>query len=125
MIATDETALICDLAETYGVYDYRQLPLETVAAFSVGLKDDSRSKLSLSGQKHATNTLLLAGIWDRLSILVWQKTKDGQNGINQPKSLVDSLTSDDKEREEVVFASGEAFEEMRKHLLSQLGGEGV
>ena len=40
MIKTDEDALICDLAETYRIYDYRQLPAYQVAVFSFGLRDD-------------------------------------------------------------------------------------
>ena len=42
MIAIDEDALICDLAETYQIYDYRRLPVQTVAVFSLGLRDNSR-----------------------------------------------------------------------------------
>ncbi len=34
MIAVDEDALVCDLAETYGIYDYRQLPITRVAVFA-------------------------------------------------------------------------------------------
>ena len=33
MIKTDEDALICDLAETYRIYDYKQLPAYQVAVF--------------------------------------------------------------------------------------------
>ena len=36
MIKTDEDALICDLAETYQIYDYKSLPAYMVATFSVG-----------------------------------------------------------------------------------------
>lgn len=123
MIATDETALVCDLAEIYGIFDYRQLPADAVAAFSVGLRDDSRIKMALSGQKVSLGTILLAGVVDRLSILIWQKTKDGQNNSNRPQSLVESLTSEPKEREEVAFETSEDFEKAREEILKQLGGE--
>ena len=33
MIKTDEDALICDLAETYQIYDYKSLPAYMVATF--------------------------------------------------------------------------------------------
>ena len=36
MIFTDEEALICDLAETYQIFDYRSLPVRTVATLSAG-----------------------------------------------------------------------------------------
>lgn len=123
MIATDETALICDLAETYGIFDYEQLPANTVAAFSVGLRQDSRIKMSMSGQKLPFDTILLAGLVDRLSILIWQNTKDGQKGSNKPTSLVETLTAEPKEREEVAFESGEDFERTWNELLKNLGGE--
>jgi len=42
MIATDEDALVCDLAETYHVLDYRMLPLKTAAALASGLRSDAR-----------------------------------------------------------------------------------
>lgn len=123
MIATDETALVCDLAETYGIFDYRQLPADMVAALSVGLRENSRIKLLLSGQKVPFETILQAGIIDRLSILIWQKTKDGQNNTNRPQSLVEILTAEQKEREEVAFETGKDFEKAREEILKQLGGE--
>ena len=64
MIDIDEDALICDLAETYHVYDYKQLPLTTVAVFAYGLKDDSRIKQALSDQVAPVDRILLAGIVD-------------------------------------------------------------
>jgi len=45
MIKLDENALICDFAETYHIYDYRQLPPTRVAVFACGLRDDSRIKM--------------------------------------------------------------------------------
>ena len=51
MIQTDEDALICDLAETYGIFDYRQLPADQVAVFAFGLRDDSRIKLAMTNSK--------------------------------------------------------------------------
>lgn len=42
MILTDEDALICDLAETYHVLDYRSLPLLTAATLASGLRSDAR-----------------------------------------------------------------------------------
>lgn len=125
MIAEDEDALSCDLAETYQIYDYRQLPPTRVAVFAVGLKEESRIKMKLSGQKVPLETLLLAGISDRLSILTWFKTEDGQKGRNRPAMLVDSLTGKTEKSEDViVFNSGEDFESMRKRLIGQLQGGG-
>lgn len=120
MIAIDEDALICDLAETYHIYDYRRLPPLMVAVFSLGLRDSSRIKMKLSGQTVPLETMLLAGIYDRLSILVWFQTKDGQKGINRPTSLTSLLLKKEQENDIVAFSSGEEFEQMRKRLI---GGE--
>src|SRR5690554_587261 len=120
MISLDEDALICDLAETYQIYEYRQLPPTKVAVFSLGLRDNSRIKMKLSGQTVPLETMLLAGIYDRLSILVWFQTKDGQKGINRPTSLTSLLLKKEQENDIVAFSSGEEFEKERRRLI---GGE--
>ena len=121
MIKIDEDALICDLAETYNIYDYKQLPVKMVAVFSYGLKDDSRIKMKLNNQLVSLETLLLAGISDKVNTLVWFQTEDGQNGKNRPPSITDSLTSNNRVSENTndfeVFESGEDFEKVRKRLI--------
>ena len=120
MINEDEDALICDLAETYNIYDYRQLPPLKVAVFSLGLRENSRIKMKLSGQTVPLEIMLLAGIADRLSTLVWFQTKDGQKGRNRPQMLTNLLTNTKQENSDVeAFHSGEEFEKARKLL----GGE--
>ncbi len=124
MIRTDEDALICDLAETYQIYDYRQLPASLVAVFSYGLKEDSRIKMKLSNQSVSLDSLLLAKIADNLSTLVWFQTEDGQKGKNRPNSLMELLTNGDnkkKDNDVVVFETGEDFKKQRLRLIK--GGE--
>ena len=116
MIRTDETALICDLAETYHIYDYKRLPALLVAAFSVGLRDDSRIKMKLSGAKAPVDIMLLAAAVDRLSLLVWMQTKDGQKDRNRPKSILEGLTGEAKTIS--AFMSGEEYEMERARLLN-------
>lgn len=127
MIALDEDALICDLAETYQIYDYKQLPLNEVAVFAYGLRDDSRIKQIMSEQIVPLETTLLASIVDRLSLSLWLQTKDGQKGVNRPASITEMLTKNNKEksdeRDYLVFESGEDFENYRKALLAKTGGE--
>ncbi|NQP35065.1 DUF5361 domain-containing protein [Streptococcus suis] len=123
MIQTDEDALICDLAETYGIYDYRQLPITQVAVFACGLSEKSRIKKILSGQKEDLDTLLLAGIYDMVRLLFWAKTKDGQAGRNRPNSVAQALEGSKVEREERVFSSGEEFERAMRDLEIEIGGE--
>lgn len=119
MIRTDETALICDLAETYGILDYRALPLKTVAALSSGLRDDSRIKLKISGQKISSDIALLAAAVDRLSMLVWVKTKDGQKGRNKPDSILQKLMGGRQEEEDyMVFQTPEDFDAAWKKAIN-------
>ena len=123
MIKLDEEALICDLAETYQIYDYRQLPPSRVAVFAFGLRDDSRIKMKASNQSVSMKNLLLAGILDELRTLVWFQTKDGQKGNRRPKMLLELLTRSEKERRSdvIVFDSSEEFSEARKNQL--VGGD--
>ena len=127
MISLDEDALVCDLAETYHIYDYKQLPLNQVAVFAYGLRDDSRIKQMMSNQIVPLETTLLASIVDRLSLSLWLQTKDGQKGVNRPASIADQLIKRDKsendEKDYLVFESGEDFENYRKALLAKTGGE--
>ena len=125
MIKQDEDALICDLAETYRIYDYRQLPLLQVAVFAYGLRDDSRIKKIISNQVVSLDTLLFASMVYRLSLSLWLQTKDGQKGTNRPNSIVDHLTKKEEkdEKDYLVFESGEDFEKYREKLLTKMGGE--
>ena len=117
-MVTDEDALFCDLAETYGIYDLEALPLFKIATLAIGLKGDSRIMRKMTGFPVGTDTFLLAGILDRLSFLAWTKTKDAQSGRNRPDSILNNLMHRDTkpERNFEVFASGEEFMERLKQL---------
>ena len=110
MMRLDRTAVICDLAETYHVLDYRALPLMTLAALAVGLRDDSRIRQKASGISLPLNSLLLAVVADRLSMLVWAKTKDGQHNRNKPASIYQALTKKESEK----YAGFESAEDLMK-----------
>lgn len=120
MYAADKDALLCDLAETYGVFDMRVLPVGTLAALASGLPNDSRIKRKLSGAAAPMEILLLAAAVDRLGLLVWAKTKDGQKNRNRPVSLVEQLTGagTQKKKEDIAaFDSPEAFMAARAKIL--------
>lgn len=124
MIAVDETALMCDLAETYHIYDYKSLPASLVAAFSVGLRADSRIKLKLHNMNCPMQDILLAGILDKLSLLVWMQTKDGYEGANRPESVVSKLLGEEEKGDDVAgFSTHEDFEKEWKRITE--GGEAI
>lgn len=107
MIVADEDALICDLAETYGLYDIYSVPLNTLATFAIGLGANSRIKLKLRGQIVSDDTLLLASMVDRLSWLVWAKTEDARNGQNRPASIVERLIYGEPQSEIEAYEDGD------------------
>ena len=74
--------------------------------------------MELSGQKQGIETMLLSGIFDKLSWLAWTKTKDAQKGINQPKSIMQTFHQ--KEKETKGFDSGEDFIKERNKIISSL-----
>lgn len=122
MVATDETALICDFAETYHILDYKGLPLRLAAALASGLRDGSRIKMAMSGATIGSDTALLAAAVDRLSLLVWSKTKDAEKNRNKPKSMLAMLLKDDGPKDDLEkFDTAEEFEAARKRII-QGGG---
>lgn len=119
MIVLDESALICDLAEIYHIYDYKSLPLSRVATFAVGLRENSRIKMKMSGAKYPLNTMLLASVVDRLSVLAWMKTKDGANGVNPPKPILSQMLEKEETSDIEAFNTPEEFERRRNEIVGK------
>ncbi len=120
MIATDRDAWRCDLAETYGILDYQGLPVETLAALSVGLRDNSRIKMQLSGEKHSLEVMLLMAVVDQLRMLTWMQSKDGAKGRNRPKSLLAEAARDSTPKQQLVaYDTGEDFMKARSMWLKE------
>lgn len=110
MVAADEDALICDLAETYHVMNYKELPVKLLATLACGLRENSRIKMKMSNSKLSLQDVMLAAIKDDLSFLTWAQTKDGARGRNRPKSILCELTGENKEKKNAqIFASGNDF----------------
>lgn len=82
--------------------------------------------MAMADMRYTIDTLLSAGILDRLSILIWQKTEDAQTGKNRPASVVDLLTGNaqEPETENISFASGKEFEETRNKILKGVEADG-
>lgn len=112
MISANRDALLCDMAETYGIYDFRALPVPVLATLAVGLREDSRIKMYMNGTKITRNETLLAAAVDRLSLLWWSKTEDARTNSNRPKSMISMLLGDQTgtDRNVEAFETGEEFE---------------
>lgn len=99
-----ETELVCDFAEYYHVYDFQALPVTLAATLVSGLREDSRTKMKIHGRKQPIETMLLAAIADRLSLLVWFETKDGHANRNRPKFFTDEILERNQEPDEKPMA---------------------
>lgn len=114
--------MVCDFAETYHIFDYKALPLRTAAALFVGLGPNTRIKRKLSGRTVDEQTALLAIIADRLGLLVWAQTKDGQHGRHKPSSIYDLLVGNNKKHSDLRgYSTAEEFEAARAKLIGKEG----
>ncbi len=109
MLATDKEALICDLAETYGIFDMKALPVSLLATLSAGLRDDSRIKMKVAGARTTSEIMLLAGAVDRLSVLVWAQTEDGRKGRNKPQLIAPLISGSVNRNGVTAFDSADDF----------------
>lgn len=111
MIAVDEDALICDLAEVYHIYDMHQLPCDYIATLACGLRADSRIMMAISGRKVEFKYLLWAHIADNTAITAWLNSENAEKGKDRPPSFVAALLNKVDESEKVVqFESGTDFD---------------
>ena len=116
MINLDEDSLICDLAETYHILNYKGLSLRLVATLSNGLSEDSRIKRKISNRRLSLDTALQAATLDRLTQLLWSRTEDARHGRNKPPSVLDMLEHP-AERQHKSFNSIESFERKRAQIM--------
>ena len=89
-----------------------------MAILVYGLRENSRLKMKILNSKMETKNYLLAGILDRLTLLVYANTKDAQKGRNKPKMLLDTI---EKSKDNVSsFTSGEDFEKAKAKILKNI-----
>ena len=122
MLEASESDVICDFAETYGIYDYTALPLQTVATLAAGLRGNSRIKMRLAGARLTTEEYLTSIAVDYLALLWWAKTKDGQKGTNKPKSVREAFIGaadahQKKDNDVIAFDTPEEFLAARDRIL--------
>lgn len=81
------------MAETYGVLDWRALPIVTAATLAQGLPASSRVVRALSGcGGRDVKELLLAVIADGVRHIAWMFSEAGRNGQDHPPSILAALT---------------------------------
>ena len=79
------------MAETYGVTDWRALPLVTAATLAQGLSSTSRVAKKLTGVRANDTDVLLAIIADRVGHIAWMFSPDGRDGVKHPPSILEKL----------------------------------
>lgn len=119
MIRIDLDSLECDLAETYHIFNMRELSPRRIALFAVGLRDNSRIKIKISGIPIEFSTLLAASITDKLSILI--KVLSGPEAP-EPMLITNKLLGNEKGNETEGFDSGADFMEYRNSLINKMEG---
>lgn len=116
MIAIDENALICDLAETYNIYDYKRVPGRLLGILAAGLGENTRIGKKVNGVKGTVTDVLLAQILDGVRFLCWAQTEDGRKGKHRPKSVASEFfVSEDKNKAKSM--SIDDFEKIRKKIV--------
>ena len=114
-----EDLIVCDMAETYGILNIKGLPVQKLATLVLGLRDNSRTKIMISGTKADAQTILLASILDAVALLVWFGSKDGQNGVNRPKSVLNVIMGREEQGQYKTFATVEDFERYRREIIER------
>ena len=116
-LSLSEDALICDMAETYGIYDIYQFKPSYIGTLAHGLRSTSRIKQLKTGIKVSDDMLIAAYSADKLANLVWMLSEDGSNGLKKPKSILNILLKQDEpkaDRDVVSYDSPEEFEAAMK-----------
>ncbi len=117
MLGFDKDAVICDLAETYNILDYKSIPVLTLAALCVGLHDDSRIKMRMMGLTKIAPSFALIRIADVLSIINYALT--AKEGTQAPALYQDVMTGKQNQKKKTSgFSSIEEFENARKRILN-------
>lgn len=112
--------MICDLAETYGIYDYKAMKPSLIATLAVGLPESSRIMRKYSGVNLTMNQMLLSLIVDGINIGNWQRAGGKRN--KRPQSIFQKLTKPEKKDELMSFRTPEEFEEWRKRKMERYNG---
>ena len=94
--------------------------MNTAAVLACGLPEESRIVRNRTGMQYSSVEMMLAGIFDRVSLLLYAQTKDAKKNRNRPKSLLEEMTRD-RSNEAVAFESAEGFEAARQRILHKGG----
>lgn len=121
MRATCKSALICDMAQFYHIYDIETYSIQYMALLACGLPADSRTIRKLTGQKLTLEQYLMAGILDSLQEANYLTLKKSFKGRHEPpRSVLAQLTGADEDESNEVrgFKSADDFERAKARIIN-------
>ena len=110
MLKAHKDDLICDLAETYNIYDYTVFLPRYIATLAAGLKDDSRTVQAVTGTNTDLTGVLLAQIATMLSGFFHEK----------PIDYMEIISGEKQEKELVGYDSPEEFWAARQAIIDKI-----
>lgn len=110
----DKDALLCDLAETYNIYDFDMFKPSKIAVFAMGLREDSRIKMKMAGMRDLSRLGVITHTADVLTSIQYYLM--AKKDTAKPKLFYDILYEKDTEKDAVAFSSGEAFQNTWNYL---------
>lgn len=118
MLGTDHDALLCDMAETYGIFDLCQIPIQTLATLAAGLPDDSRIKMQIAGKNRISPLFVYITMADMLTMIL--HVLSAKPGAEKPILLTDYMIGKQKEekKQAIGFDSIEEFEAARRGFIN-------
>jgi len=115
MLALDRDAFICDMAETYRIFDIREIPVPLLAVLASGLGVNSRIRLKREGLIAPWDIVLLATIID-----MWSSESDKRIA---PRFLI--ADKKNKRQEFKVFSNSDEFEKEKARIIAGVSLEEV
>ena len=110
MLQIDRGAFICDMAETYHIFNYKALPVDLLVTLTSGLRENSRIRCKMANLPISMDTFFIAGIYDLVSLLWWGQTEAGHENRNRPDGLLPLLLGKKEEEKKLeTYSSGDDF----------------
>lgn len=113
-------ALICDLAEYYGILNYRDFDAFTLATFACGLRPESRTgSVRTHIVAQPVNGITLIQILDALNNIAWSI---GGGEKDPPDALLKHYY--DAPKETVGYKDGASYDRARAEILERIKRNG-
>lgn len=119
-MANEKSDLICDLAETYGIHDYRKVPVHMLGTFAAGLGHDSRIGMKRRGVKAHADVFILAQLYELIFTIAWRLAGKDEE---LPELPIDEFIIGGREKakkELKGYTSANDFKEARKKILKEI-----